>query len=296
MNRNYLILIVCFLGAPVARAGEPGVKQTITYVQKLQTTTGGFLSQAPAPNVRPAPTLRATASGVRALHYLGGEIPNKDACIKYIESCYDSKAGGFRDMPNGKPGIVDTAVGLMAVVELKMPTDKYVAGAVKYLSEEAKSFEEIRIAAAALEAVKQRSAKEDVWLKEVSKLQNPDGTFGKSPGQARATGGSVVTILRLNSKPAESDRILKVLKDGQRQNGGWGKDDNEIASDLETTYRVMRCFVMLKARPANVEGVRSFIAKCRNEDGGYGVAPAQPSSVSGTYYAAIVTHWLKQSQ
>jgi hypothetical protein len=85
-----------------------------------------------------------------------------------------------------------------------------------------------------------------------------------------------------------------VLIDGQRQNGGWGKDDSEIASDLETTYRVMRCFVMLKARPANVEGVRSFVAKCRNEDGGYGVAPAQPSSVSGTYFAAIITHWLKQ--
>jgi hypothetical protein len=109
---------------------------------------------------------------------------------------------------------------------------------------------------------------------------------------ARDTGGSVVTVLRLGGKT--SDRCVKVLKAGQRQNGGYGKADSDSASDLETTYRVMRCFVMLKARPDNVEGVRSFVAKCRNADGGYGVAPGQPSSVGGTYFAAIITHWLKQ--
>ena len=54
----------------------------------------------------------------------------------------------------------------------------------------------------------------------------------------------------------------------------------------------MRCFMMLKERPDNVEGVRSFVAKCRNEDGGYGVTPGQPSSISGTYYTAIIQYWL----
>jgi hypothetical protein len=49
---------------------------------------------------------------------------------------------------------------------------------------------------------------------------------------------------------------------------------------------------MLKAKPGNVEGVRSFVAKCRNADGGYAVAPGQPSSVNATYFAAIITHWL----
>jgi hypothetical protein len=54
----------------------------------------------------------------------------------------------------------------------------------------------------------------------------------------------------------------------------------------------MRCFMMLKERPARVEGLRTYVAKCRNEDGGYGVAPGQPSNVGGTYYATIITHWL----
>jgi prenyltransferase beta subunit len=295
MKRIGLILVLCLFASTPARAGEPGIKQTIAYVQKLQTPAGGFLAQAPAPNIRLAPTLRATASAVRALHYLGADISNKDACIKYVDSCFDPKSGGFTDMPNGKPGVFETAVGLMAVVELKMRADKYVAGAVKYLGDNAKTFEEIRIAAAGLESVKQKSAKNDEWVKEVTRLMDKDGIVGKGPGQARATGGTVVAALRLGVKLEDADGILKVLKDGQRQNGGWGKADSEIASDLETTYRVMRCFVMLKARPANAEGVRSFVAKCRNEDGGYGVAPGQTSSVSGTYFAAIITHWLKQS-
>ena len=295
MKRISLILIGFLLASMPVRAGEAGVKQTIAYLQKLQTPTSGFLPQAPAPNIRIAPTLRATASAMRALHYFGADIPNKDACIKYVDSCFDPKWGGFSDMPNGKPGVFETAVGLMAVVELKMPADKYVAGAVKYLSDNAKTFEEIRIAAAGLESVKQKSAKNDEWVKEMTRLMDKDGIVGKGPGQARATGGTVVAALRLGVKLQDAGGILKVLKDGQRQNGGWGKADSEIASDLETTYRVMRCFVMLKARPANVEGVRSFVAKCRNEDGGYGVAPGQTSSVSGTYFASIITHWLKQS-
>src|SRR5260370_15247164 len=103
MKRVGLILIGCLLASTPIRAGEPGTKQTIAYVQKLQTPMSGFLAQAPAPNIRLAPTLRATASAVRALHYLGADISNKDACIKYVDSCYDPKTGGFTGNPHVKP-------------------------------------------------------------------------------------------------------------------------------------------------------------------------------------------------
>ena len=78
----------------------------------------------------------------------------------------------------------------------------------------------------------------------------------------------------------------------QRMNGGYGKEGT-ATSDLESTYRVMRAFVMLKSQPKDVEGVRSFVAKCRNADGGYGVSPAEPSNVNATYFAAIIRHWAK---
>ena len=291
--KRFAIILVAILALPSVRAGEPGMKQTIAYVQKLQTESGGFWPQAPNSNaIKIAPTLRATSAAMRALRYFGGEVPNKDACVKFVASCHDPKSGGFSDTPGGKPDVFSTAVGLMAVTELKMPTEKYADGASKYLTENAKTFEDIRIASAGFEAIKKTPAKQEEWRNNVLKLQNKDATFGKGPGMARDTGGSVVTVLRLGGKT--SDRCVKVLKAGQRQNGGYGKADSDSASDLETTYRVMRCFVMLKARPDNVEGVRSFVAKCRNADGGYGVAPGQPSSVGGTYFAAIITHWLKQ--
>ena len=294
MKRFAMILLGCLLAGTSVQAGEPGVKQTIAYVQKLQAASGGFRSHEPKPDaVKILPTLRATSAAVRALKYLGGDVPNQAACVKFVESCWNAEAGAFSDEPKGKPDVFATAVGLMAVTELNLPTEKYAKAALKYLSDNAESFEDIRIAAAGLERLKAKSPQNDRWQGEVKKLQSLDGIFGKELGQARATGGGVVTMLRLGAKYDDSAPILKVLKAGQRQNGGWGKADSETASDLDTTYRVMRCFMMLKARPDNVEGLRSFVAKCRNEDGGYGIAPGQLSSVGGTYFAAIITHWLK---
>lgn len=296
MKRIAMILLGCVAAAMSAHAGEPGVKQSIAYVQKLQTESGGFRSHEPKPDaVKILPTLRSTSAAVRALHYLGGDVPNKAACIKYVESCWNAEVGAFSDEPKGKPDVFMTAVGLMAVVELKMPIDKYADGASKYMSENAKTFEDVRIAAAGFEAIKKMAPKADAWFGDILKTYNKeDSTFGKGSGEARDTASAAVTLYRLKSPPPLADNFLKVVKSGQRQNGGWGKGDSETGSDLESTYRVMRFFMMLKARPDNVEGVRSFVAKCRNENGGYGVAPGQPSSVGGTYFAAIITHWLKE--
>ena len=101
----------------------------------------------------------------------------------------------------------------------------------------------------------------------------------------------MAAILRLGGKVDER-AVLDAMKKGQRKTGGFGKEDAGDASDLETTYRVMRSFMMLKSRPNDVPALEAFIAKCRNGDGGYGVVPGQPSSVSGCYYAAIIRLWL----
>ena len=84
--------------------------------------------------------------------------------------------------------------------------------------------------------------------------------------------------------------MLKVLRDGQRPDGGFG--DDEGSSDLEACYRVVRLFSRLNALPERPEKLRKFIARCRNPDGGYGRRPNDPSSLHGTYYATIVRHWL----
>jgi hypothetical protein len=295
MKRLCLVLVgLATLVPSPARTGEPGVKETISFLQKLQTPSGGFLAAPSDPGATATPSLRATSAAIRALHYFGGDIPNREACTKFVASCFDPQSGSFADTPGGKADVFTTATGVMAAVELKVPADKVGPAVIKYLSEHAKSFEEIRLAAAALESLGQPSPRNAEWLKEIQKGQNADGTYGQGPGQARATGGAVAAVLRLGGKVADRDQVLAALRKGQRKSGGFGKEDAGDASDLETTYRVMRTFMMLKARPDDAEALRGFIAKCRNADGGYGVAPGQPSTVSGTYYAASIRHWLNK--
>src|SRR5262249_46939362 len=152
-------------------------------------------------------------------------------------------------------------------------------------------FEDIRIAVAGFESLGQPSPRAKQWLEQVNKLFSADGTAGKGDGVARETGSVAVSVLRLGGELKDRKRILAALVEGQRKDGGYGKQ-GAAASDLETTYRVMRAFVMLKARPKDVEGVRKFVARCRNADAGYGVAPGQESTVGVTYFAGIILHWL----
>ena len=289
------LLPLLFPAAAPAQTPEER-KATITFLQNLQQPDGGFLPAPIDPKLDQVPrsSLRATSAALRALKYFGGQPKDAAAAAKYVKSCYDPKTGAFADQPGGKEDVFITAVGLMAVVETKLPLKEYTAKAIPYLAEHAKSFEDVRIAAAGVEAVRERPAVIQSWLKEVAKMRNADGTYGK--GDARTTGGAVALILRVGGKLEEGqrDKVVASLQGGQRPDGGYDKPDAK-GSDLETTYRVLRAFHMLKEKPKDVAKLRAFIAKCRNADGGYGVTPGQPSNVGGTYYAAIILHWLDES-
>jgi prenyltransferase beta subunit len=262
-------------------------KATIIYLQKLQTKGGGFVPAAGAEQ----PGVRATSSALRALKYFGGAARDRAACADFVRKCFDRDGGGFADRPGGKPDVPTTAIGMMAAVELKLPTAPYADAVTKYLGEHARDFEQIRIAAAGLESIGKRPAQAGAWLGQVAKLRHEDGTYGKGDGVARDTGGAVVVVLRLGGKVAHPDAVLKALNAGQRKDGAFGKE-GAAGSDLETTYRVMRAYHMLRARPEAPDRCRAFVARCRNDDGGYGVAPGQPSGASGTYFASIILHWL----
>jgi prenyltransferase beta subunit len=273
--------------APVRGQSPEQKKQTVEYLRNLQVKGGVFV---PAARNREQ-SLRATSAALRALKYFSGEPRDKETCADFVKRCFDKASGGFTDQPGrGKPDVVITAVGLMAVVELKMPREPYVGPAVAYLGKNAKMFEEIRMAAAGLEAVGKRPPQADDWLKKLEGMRNEDGTFDKGLAAPRATGGAVVAELRLGGKVEKKDAILKVLRIGQRIDGAYGKAGATTA-DLETTYRVMRCYHMLGERP-DVGRLRRFIARCRNDDGGYGLTPGTNSTVAATYFAGIILHWL----
>jgi hypothetical protein len=287
--RRVLLAGLCLLvvSVPVRAQTAEEKKATVAWLRKLQAADGGF---QPAPGKAPS-GLRATTTALRALKYFGGEVPDRSAAADFVKSCFVKDSGAFADRPGGKPDVISTAVGIMAVVELKLPTDPYESGVLAYLGEHAKSFEEVRLAAAGLEALGKRPPQADDWLKEIVKMRHEDGTYGKGDGTARDTGGAVVAVLRLGGKVEHPEAIVKSLDAGQRKDGGFGKE-GVAGSDMETTYRVVRCYHVLKAQPAGADRCRAFIASCRNADGGYAVAPGQPSSGSGTYFAGIVLHWL----
>lgn len=301
--RLFSALLVFVLPAPViaqdSKTQDAVDKKlaAIRYLHKLQASTGEFYPSLPGPRVEPS--LRGTSAAVRALKYLTGKktedaILNAKGAAAFVMSCYDPKTGGFADTPGGKPDVALTAVGVMAAVELEIPKEKF-AKAMDYLKENAKTFEDVRIGAAAVEAwgVKDCPFKLEDWQVIANTTINP-----KLPqinaGGARIIGSITAFTYRLNlhkKGDASPEQIARLLDLGQLPDGGWCKE-GEKTSDMETTYRVMRAYHELKQKPKDVDKLREFINKCRNADGGYGVKPGDASSAGGVYFAAIITKWL----
>ncbi len=267
---------------------------TIRFVRNLQDASGGF-----KPTADGKAGIRATTAGIRALKYVSGKpvkecVPNLDKATAFVMSCYDPKTGGFAD-PGGKPDVFTTSVGIMGAIELGVPKEK-LAKAMDYLTANAKTFEEIRIAAAAAESWGAKDCPFDLkpWIqsgRDQVKLPLPDAR----DGGARDLGSVAALGLRLEAPVGnqERDAIAHYLLEGQRNDGGWNEKGAKT-SDLGSTYRVMRALYLLKKKPKDVAKLRGLISKCRNHDRGYGVKPGDPSTIGAVYYAAIITHWLDE--
>lgn len=287
---RYAVIVLAGFFIPVAVFAETGEEKaaTIKYLSTLQDSNGGFFFSAT--REKPA-TVSATSAAVRALKYFGGQVPDKDNAARFVVSCFDSVTGGFADVPSGKSTVSSTALGLLAAADLGVSLKPYSKDSFTYLLANCKGFEDIRIAAAGVEALQINIPKNCTWLRDLKQMQNPDGGYGESNGIARDTGGAVVAVLRLGGKVDRKAKIVELLKAGQREDGGFGKSGSAV-SDLETCYRVMRAFHMLKELP-DTAGMRKFVYSCRNSDGGYGFSRGQPSNAAGTYFAGIVLNWLQ---
>ncbi len=291
-----VLVLALLLPLPVSAQTADEKRAAIQFLASLQQPDGGFIA-APLDkkaDAEPKSSLRVTSGAVRAIKYFGGEVPNSGKAAAFVMSCYDRTTGGFGDRPKGTPDVTLTAIGMMAAAELY--PDRFDPGpSNRFLANNAKSFEERRLAVAGMEAVKVFSPVIKDWFADIRRTANPDGTYSKGDAQARETGGVIAMFLRAGEKLPDDQRtaVIAALQAGQRSDGGFGKPGDK-GSDGETTYRVMRAFHLLKEKPKGVAKVREFFAKCRNADGGYGVAPGQPSTVSGTYYAAAVSRWLAE--
>ena len=275
------------IGAGARGQTPQELRATAKYVEAFQNKDGGF-----AAKVGGASSLGATSSAIRTLGYVGGANGNVPGSIAYVESCFDKASGGFAPTPGGKPDEGTTASGLMAVAALKVDLAPYVGPASAFLAANAKSFEDVRIAVAGLEAVKAKPPAEvaDRWLAIVSEGKNADGTFGTGPTRAKETGGRAVALLRMGREPEGRDAILAALRSDQGPDGGWSADGK--ASDLGTSYRIMRCFFMMKAKP-DLARLRSWLATYRQSDGGYASTVNGPADPGGTYFCGVMLYWAR---
>jgi poly(3-hydroxybutyrate) depolymerase/prenyltransferase beta subunit len=289
MKRLFPCLAACLIVvAASARAESPSdLARTSAYIAAFQNPDGGFAAKPGGPS-----TLGATSQSIRILKNTAGSIPDVLGSIKFIKSCFNPDSGGFSQTPGGKPDVATTASGLMAVAEMKIADDATVNGAIKYLTENAKSFEELRIAVAGLEAVNKTSPAFSRWTSLVREDRNDDGTFGSGAGKARDTGGKAVALLRMGVPLDKKEAVVGFLRSAQNSDGAWSKAEGGAGSDLESTYRIMRAFWMLKEKP-DLDRLATFITRCRHTEGGYGVQPGTEATPAGTYFATTVLRWVR---
>jgi poly(3-hydroxybutyrate) depolymerase/prenyltransferase beta subunit len=273
--------------ATATRAQTPAeMAQTAAFAAAHQNPDGGFAADA----VGQPSTLQATNSGFRVLKHVGGSARDILGCVNYVKSCR-VPGGGFSQTPGGKPDVVATAIGLMAASELKINDSDMIREAVAFLGKNAQSFEEVRMAAAGLEAIGVTSPDAPRWLHQIEGMRNPDGTFGTGSSRAFASGGAGAAILRMGYPLAHREAIVKVIKEAQRPEGGWSKDDGP--PDLSSSYRIMRAMFMMHERP-DIDRLLAFVAKCRKPDGSYSATPEGTGSLGGTYLATIIIYWSRQ--
>jgi len=269
-------------------------KATLKFIDSLRDPeTGAWAVSPPKDGEKLKPSLRAVNGAVNALKFFGGEVTDKEKVTKFVMGCYDEKTGTFAE-PGEKPTVASTCIGVLSATALGIDKAKYKK-AMKYLGENMKVFEDYRLTAAAIEAFGVKEA--DIDLRQFGEKALLAHATEAGPGlmsSPRAVGSFLAMYLRLGGKKdrSASGTDLQTLLRGQMKDGGWGKDDAK-ASDAETTYRVMRAFMLLEEKPKDPEAVAKFVASCRRKDGGYGVDAEAPSSMSGVYYAAKITEWLK---
>lgn len=267
---------------------------TVQFVKSCHQADGGYCN-SPATQVT---SLSATSAALRILGYLKSKPEQLSKTKAYCWACFDRDNGCFRDRPDGKPSYRSTAVGVMAIVALKERFTDQDRERVLHSLYNSEQPEDIRLGAAAVEALvvdKQLSSVPPNWLEKLNavfgKHHNADGTYGMGYEQARNSAGYLAAYLRLGYPHSSKHSVLNLVKDSQLNSGGWVNEKGAL--DLEATYRVMRCLYLLQCHDVKVlDRCGKLVADLNQKDGGYSLPGQNASTISATYFALSIRHWL----
>ncbi len=149
------------------------------------------------------------------------------------------------------------------------------------------------MAVAGLESIKATSPDVPRWAAQVSEGNaTPTGPSARARRIARRPGRGGRALLRMGirAEPEQKAAILAALRAGQKPDGGWSEGDGP--SDLNSSYRIMRAFFMMKEKP-DLGRLRGYLARHRQTDGGYASTLRGRASPGGTYSCSIMNYWAR---
>lgn len=257
-------------------------EKTVEYLHSVQNDDGGYRSSKAVG----ASQLEPTALCMRALVLLGARPDDQRGLGLFILSCYDPESGGFSDTPGVTPEVRFTARGLIAMSGTRSGGDR-AAKATAYLLKHAKTIPDIAVATAAFEATNRKLPDPAPWLAILEGSRKPDGSYGSGPAE---TALAAAAIVRLGGSVPNPEPVVRLLKEAQRPDGSFALP-GEITG-IPAAYTVVRALTLLKEKPDTAK-LKEFLARCRNDDGGYGHTPEQASSVSATFDAVSILSWLE---
>ena len=265
--------------------------QTAQFVLEHHASSGGYIPQKGS-----SPSLRATLSARRSLKLLGVKAPSPEKDILFVASCVDA-SGAFVDRPNEKATATLASVGLLLASDLLMHQNpeyvKLIEFNKRFVLNNAKSFEEIRMGAAVFDGLGVVPSRKNDWVRQIRATQSEEGGYGPSGSRLRDTGGVIAALLRLKEPLAKQERqaLIEFLLMGQGKDGGFGVTES-APSELDSSYRIGRALWMLGVMP-DAKRMRLFLEKCRTPSGGYSVQPGEEPTLVDTYRALIISSWLK---
>lgn len=299
--KRILACVAIFLASTLLKdsSAQEAVKVAAEYartaatVAALQNDDGGFAAEKGGPS-----TIGSTNSAIRVLKHVGAAIPDPVKATQFVKACFvpgPDGTGTFAPTPGGKGDMRTTCIALLAWGDLQMEHGIEVSAALKFLVENAREYEDVRLSIAGFEAVGVKNqAVFERWARQYEAMANDDGTFGTGDNAAFMTGGTIAAFLRMGLPVHEARRILasNLIRKSQKPDGGWTNKAGD-KSDLGSCYRVMRAMYMMKELP-DVSALRNFIAARRTDSGLYAAAPGAAADLGSTYTATIILWWLRQ--
>jgi hypothetical protein len=264
---------------------------TFIYSHEPLDGSGGF-----RPAYRLISSPENTYLAVKSLKILGSEPSDKEGLIRYAGNKWHEESRNSK-----------TTCYLLMVYNLlnqPYPEDSQLKELVKtnfdeYVNQSTYSMnlEEVLYLAKMADLLNIKLENKSELIDKLQSAQQKDGGFGYDASDLYMTFYVVSILKELGSYPLAKDECISWIQDGQINDGGFIIRRGSIhtnSSDIYSTYMSMVSLNNLDAKPKNPEKLIKWIKDCKDEYGGFRLAPkyADLDASESTFKASLeYTSW-----